>query len=385
MIWNKLKRLLNPPDIEKESDESQLPDIDWLDPKDNHWGVPTLDVRPVTQTLVSTSENPECAANLTSFGQEDGTSFINILPPVNRTVHTDLLYRTDGRLVDGALFAPLEMEHKWALFYHQRRIIFIRSWTRQVRVVATVEQHRSHIKITSVQGMFLSDDEAASFTVRVLDYLMLSHALDVVIPAPLPSGLERNPRKAAMWCFANFGERVLYATTHEFNTAPPDQLLRTASLLHIASARGDIETVRTLLEDGIAIDLRSRNGLSPLHWSIYRDDTTMIDFLLECGSPVDIQTDEGHTPLMNIASSSGSTEKAILLLDHGADPNAVDNHGYTALHRAAETGYKDLVELLLNRGAVPNPEAEGRTPRSLAEERGEMAIVELLDSRSSDG
>jgi hypothetical protein len=34
--------------------------------------------------------------------------------------------------------------------------------------------------------------------------------------------------------------------------------------------------------------------------------------------------------------------------------------------------------MLLDRGASPNPEAEGHTPRSLAEARGETDIVALL-------
>jgi len=35
----------------------------------------------------------------------------------------------------------------------------------------------------------------------------------------------------------------------------------------------------------------------------------------------------------------------------------------------------------LERGPAPHPEAQGHTPRSLAQARGEKAIVELLDQR----
>jgi ankyrin repeat protein len=48
------------------------------------------------------------------------------------------------------------------------------------------------------------------------------------------------------------------------------------------------------------------------------------------------------------------------------------------LHRAAELGDLDFVRLLLQRGAHPNPEAQGHTPRSLAEANGHTAIVEAL-------
>jgi ankyrin repeat protein len=102
----------------------------------------------------------------------------------------------------------------------------------------------------------------------------------------------------------------------------------------------------------------------------------MVNLLLERGSPVDVRSTEGATPLMN-AVQQGSVEKATLLLDRGADPDAKDSRGFTALHRAAEMGQTQLAELLLRRGAAPSPEAAGHTPRSLAEQRGKTAILEV--------
>ena len=68
------------------------------------------------------------------------------------------------------------------------------------------------------------------------------------------------------------------------------------------------------------------------------------------------------------------------LLDHGADVNARDRRGFTALHRAAEMGHLDVTQLLLDRGATPNPDAKGDTPRSLAEGRNRKEIVAILNN-----
>jgi hypothetical protein len=116
--------------------------IRWIDAGDNPWGVRMLDVQPVTLTMLSSSLDPQCAANAVSFGQDDGTSFIGEQPPVSRVVEARLRFPIDRVLADGVLFTPLEMEHKWALFYHGGQIICVRSWLRKVQATAQVEQHQ---------------------------------------------------------------------------------------------------------------------------------------------------------------------------------------------------------------------------------------------------
>jgi ankyrin repeat protein len=68
-------------------------------------------------------------------------------------------------------------------------------------------------------------------------------------------------------------------------------------------------------------------------------------------------------------------------LDRGADMDAADDRGFTALHRAAEAGYIAGVKLLLDRGAAPHPEAQGHTPLSLAQQRNQTQVIKLLENR----
>jgi hypothetical protein len=272
------------------------------------------------------------------------------------------------------------MEHKWALYFHEGRILCIRSWLRQVEAVADARITGDSLEVTTLRGVFVSEDEEPQFTVRVLDFLLRSHALDMVYPAPLPPGAEQDPPRAALWCMSCFGNRAHFDTPHALAGGPPERPGRTHSLLHMAVARGDLAQVRRFLDAGVPADLLGRDGLAPLHWALARDDAAMLSLLLERGSLVDVRSLEGATPLMN-AAQERRIEKVTFLLDHGADPNAADGRGFTALHRAAEMGEREIVRLLLDRGALPHPEAQGHTPRSLAASRGEGAIVELLDSR----
>ena len=69
-----------------------------------------------------------------------------------------------------------------------------------------------------------------------------------------------------------------------------------------------------------------------------------------------------------------------LLLDRGADVNAVDHRGYTPLHGAAQFGNLEGLRLLLERGGDPNVAAEGEiTPKMLAKMKGQDEFVALLD------
>jgi hypothetical protein len=331
--------------------------------------------------MISTSSDPQCAANAMAFRGNDGTSFIGAPPVESDSFSADLVYPIDRMLADGVLFSPSVMEEKWAIFHHQGHIIFVRSWTHNVHLIADVQTEGDHIRITKITGALTGqDDEGSEFIARAVDYMLRTHALQMPYPAPLPPDLGHDPYAAAMWCMSTFGSLAQFAAPERPSAQIPVPPLRTDSLLHIAAARGDSARIEELLDRGIPVDLLSRGGRAPLDWSLAQDNLAIADLLLQRGSPVDVRSTQRTTPLMT-AVETGSEDKTRFLLDHGADANAVDIQGFTALHRAAEMGHLHLVRLLLTRGASAAPVAEGHTPQSLAEQRGHGEIVDLLKSR----
>jgi ankyrin repeat protein len=80
-----------------------------------------------------------------------------------------------------------------------------------------------------------------------------------------------------------------------------------------------------------------------------------------------------------LAAMYGHAETARVLLDAGADVNAEDLTGWTALHAAAFKGDASTVSLLLERGAI-----QGKaywflqSPTSIAEMLAHKDIVPLL-------
>jgi ankyrin repeat protein len=101
-----------------------------------------------------------------------------------------------------------------------------------------------------------------------------------------------------------------------------------------------------------------------------------------CGnaSREDIARDH-HYPLIS-AAGAGENDAVELLLNNGADVNAVDGFGRTALWHVALGGHADTARLLISRGAnvnAPNGNySRGTTPLEKAIEEEEQDVVEVL-------
>lgn len=58
--------------------------------------------------------------------------------------------------------------------------------------------------------------------------------------------------------------------------------------------------------------------------------------------------------LLSIAISRGAKEEVLVLLDAGADVNGVSENGNTPLHEAIGQKNLEIVNILLDRGALPS-------------------------------
>ena len=119
-------------------------------------------------------------------------------------------------------------------------------------------------------------------------------------------------------------------------------------------------------------------GATPFWRAAQASDVESMRLLLAAGGDPDLATFDETTPLMVAAgigwrgnfsqTAPDSWMKAVhFLMEIGADVNAVDTNGYTALHGAAALGNDEMVEFLLALGArVDAINAAGNSPADMA-------------------
>ncbi|MFZ2955619.1 MAG: ankyrin repeat domain-containing protein [Candidatus Ozemobacteraceae bacterium] len=137
----------------------------------------------------------------------------------------------------------------------------------------------------------------------------------------------------------------------------------------------NISAFDLFIKAGMNVNLRNRDGGTPLHVSAVFDRPVFVDRLLGADGRVSAQDSRGLTPL-HLAKSKAIIEK---LLAKGADPDARDLRGRTPLHCLAESGKEDAIEFLLQKGAKVNIQAaDGDTPLHVALRAGKSKIAGLL-------
>lgn len=152
--------------------------------------------------------------------------------------------------------------------------------------------------------------------------------------------------------------------------------------LHRAVAAGRVAIVELLIAKGAETNARSNEGVAPLHVAAMSDRAAVAEILIARGAEINARTRSGYTPLLcaareghlglnvdvksdqplHLAAHMGDGELVKQLIDHGADINYA-RHGETALHAAIAERHREASAVLINSGANVNAvNMSGRTP-----------------------
>jgi len=151
--------------------------------------------------------------------------------------------------------------------------------------------------------------------------------------------------------------------------------------LIMASGAGNLGVVKCLIEHGADINATNKVGTSALMEATrWLKSTEVPEYLIEKGANVnqvsrDYGTSRMLTPLMK-AAYAGKVEMVKLLLDRGADVEARDGNGTTALMLAASANW-------MNIAYDPKETSSARAIKEKAT-RSYLAILELLTEKGAD-
>jgi ankyrin repeat protein len=149
-----------------------------------------------------------------------------------------------------------------------------------------------------------------------------------------------------------------------------------------AACLGDTARMEQLFaQDPSLLAAYSSDGWTPLHLAAAFGGAAAVQWLIDHGADVHARSRNSmaNQPLHACVAMGGGLDALRALLKGGANVNATQKNGVTALHLAAANGDTEAVRLLLEFGALKTLHSEnGRLPADEARERGRAAVAALL-------
>lgn len=124
------------------------------------------------------------------------------------------------------------------------------------------------------------------------------------------------------------------------------------NVLMYAALYSTKDCMKQLLQKGANVNARNKLGETAILWCSNDIDKTKL--LLEHKADVNIKTTIGNTAFLAACVGSAQTEILKLMLQHGADPLAVNNRKENSLMRVATYGDTSLARLLISKGVDIN-------------------------------
>lgn len=152
--------------------------------------------------------------------------------------------------------------------------------------------------------------------------------------------------------------------------------------LHYAAEEGRISVAQMILEHGADVNIKSPSGWTPLHLAAFHFHEPIARLLVQRGAEVEVATTDTQQTPLHWAAWNGAGRLLEFFLKHGADINARNLDGETALHYSVQTNQR-ILQQLLESGADMDIETDsGETPLHWAathgSRRGRIQLAETL-------
>ncbi|MCR9137352.1 MAG: ankyrin repeat domain-containing protein [Alphaproteobacteria bacterium] len=187
--------------------------------------------------------------------------------------------------------------------------------------------------------------------------MMKRMVIAAMLATPLAAPLAAMTLSAATAQTADLLDAMERGNQQDFRTmlnegADPDSTRDRLSFtpLALAAVRGETEFVRALLEAGADADGPVAMGLTPLAVAVRscRVDPQIVRMLVAAGADINAPSGAGLSPVQ-AAIQAGRNDIAALLIDLGADIQAVNLYGDGVLNYAIYYEAPDIIQLALRK------------------------------------
>ena len=280
--------------------------------------------------------------------------------------------------------------------------------------LATGEAKRELANYLRGVGVTSKSDEAAAKSIFVAAEIGALDAIKKHLDAGVDVNSLNKHKQTALHFAASAGQLDAAAVLLEAkaDVAVADKYQKTA--LHYSARNGHKATTALLLEKGSAVNAKDGKNKTPLDYAIAKKRTEVIELLraksgkttkellaaddifaaaevsdvesikklLAGGADVNAKNKGGYTAL-HLAAKRGQAAAAKALLEAKADIAAASKSGKTALHYVAYyNGNLDLSKALLDAGAAVNAkDGKNKTPLDYALSKKRTELAELLRSK----
>src|ERR1700722_639350 len=209
----------------------------------------------------------------------------------------------------------------------------------------------------------------------------------------------------ALWAASQNGSAAIVRRLLEAGANPNLALTAGETPLMVAARSGYPGVVEQLLNKHASVSARGARGQTALMWAVAQKHSEVVKLLLEHGADVHARSEVwsemmavpphgypeynrriphgGDTALM-FAARVGDLASAKLLVAAGANVNDADAWGLRPTVLAGHSGYRELVEFLLEKGANPNAAGAGFTALHEAIMRRDEKMVSALLDHGAD-
>ena len=208
-----------------------------------------------------------------------------------------------------------------------------------------------------------------------------------------------------LWAACQNGSESMVRRLLSAGANPNAALLLGETPVMVAARSGNLAVVELLAAKGANVNARAARGQTALMWAVAQKHPEVVKVLIAHGADIHARSDSwtevmavpphgyleynraiphGNDTALMFAARVDDLASAKLLVAAGANVNDEDAWGVSAVVLAAHSGFTDVVEFLLEKGANANSDRAGFTALHEAVMRRDENLVKVLLDHGAD-